>query len=204
MATDAYMFFQGYDGNYLQSESRVKLERLQGFDCDIIQPFVDANKGTDPNGPSHLFEVTEYSFDLEQTLGIGSQSTGAGIGKVQFNPFSITRLIDCASPILYKMACAGKSFETVGLGVRKSAGAQAAGVMYLAFTFKLVAVKTWALAHSDDGPSETVTFEYGGLCMQYSIQAPSGKLGKIIPGGWNRVRNIAVDDPTKSGDWSIK
>ena len=27
------------------------------------------------------------SFDIEQVLNIGSQSTGAGAGKVSFNPF---------------------------------------------------------------------------------------------------------------------
>jgi hypothetical protein len=31
------------------------------------------------------------SFDIELTLSIYSQSTGAGAGKVTFNPFSITR-----------------------------------------------------------------------------------------------------------------
>jgi hypothetical protein len=31
------------------------------------------------------------SFDLEQVLNIGSQSTGTGAGKIAFNPFSITR-----------------------------------------------------------------------------------------------------------------
>ncbi|MFY9957119.1 hypothetical protein [Bradyrhizobium sp.] len=34
-----------------------------------------------------LFEVEDYSFDIEQVLSIGSQSTGAGAGKVTFNPF---------------------------------------------------------------------------------------------------------------------
>jgi bacteriocin-like protein len=29
------------------------------------------------------------SFDIEQTLNIGSQSTGAGAGKVTFNPFQV-------------------------------------------------------------------------------------------------------------------
>ena len=38
-----------------------------------------------------------FSFDIEQTLNIGSQSTGAGAGKVTFNPFSITRKIDPGS-----------------------------------------------------------------------------------------------------------
>jgi hypothetical protein len=36
---------------------------------------------------SALFEVNEFSFDIEQTLNIGSQSSGAGAGKVTFNPF---------------------------------------------------------------------------------------------------------------------
>ena len=30
-------------------------------------------------------------FDIEQILSIGSQSTGAGAGRVTFNPFSNTR-----------------------------------------------------------------------------------------------------------------
>lgn len=32
--------------------------------------------------------------DIEQVLNIGSQSSGAGAGKVTFNPFSITRKVD--------------------------------------------------------------------------------------------------------------
>jgi hypothetical protein len=38
-----------------------------------------------------LEKVSGGSFDIEQTLNIGSQSTGAGAGKVTFNPFSNTR-----------------------------------------------------------------------------------------------------------------
>ena len=40
-----------------------------------------------PTRGSGLFEVEDYSFDIEQTLNIGSQSSGAGAGKVTFNPF---------------------------------------------------------------------------------------------------------------------
>ena len=35
------------------------------------------------------------------TGGKGSQSTGAGAGKVTFNPFSMTRNVDKATPILF-------------------------------------------------------------------------------------------------------
>jgi type VI protein secretion system component Hcp len=40
-------------------------------------------------------ELTEV--ELSKVSG-GSQSSGAGAGKVKFNPFSITRKIDAASP----------------------------------------------------------------------------------------------------------
>jgi type VI secretion system secreted protein Hcp len=93
------------------------------------------------------------------------------------------------------MACAGKSFQKVGLGVRKSAGTQASGVMNLAFTFKLVAVKTLGWSHDDEAPKETVTFEYGALVIQYALQKPDGTLLPAIPGGWNRVKNIEDESP---------
>jgi type VI protein secretion system component Hcp len=39
--------------------------------------------------------------ELESVAGGGSRSTGVGAGKVAFNPFSITRHIDKASPNLF-------------------------------------------------------------------------------------------------------
>jgi type VI protein secretion system component Hcp len=43
-------------------------------------------------------ELTE--LDLCNVTG-GSPSKGAGAGKVTFNPFSITRPVDKASPVLF-------------------------------------------------------------------------------------------------------
>ena len=80
--------------------------------------------------------------------------------------------------------------------MRKSAGATTTSVvMYLAFTFKLVAVKTVAWAHDDEAPKETVTFEYGGLIIQYAQQKPDGSLIQPVTGGWNRVRNKEDTEP---------
>jgi len=44
------------------------------------------------------FELSDYSFSVEQTLDIGSQSSGAGSGKVTFNPFKIDKLSNQAIP----------------------------------------------------------------------------------------------------------
>jgi type VI protein secretion system component Hcp len=44
-------------------------------------------------------ELTEV--ELSKVTG-GSQSAGAGTGKATFNPFSITRKIDAASPSFFQ------------------------------------------------------------------------------------------------------
>ena len=181
MALDSYMIFKGYDDKYLASESTVDLGKSSE---ELAKPFVTAGAG-------HIFEVEDYSFDIEQTLNIGSQSTGAGAGKVTFNPYSITRKIDKSSPVLFQNACSGTAFATVSLGMRKSAGTDQSGLFFLRFDFKLVAVKTISWAHDDESPKETVTFEYGGLQIRYAQQNPNGTLGTVIPAGWNRVKNTS-------------
>ena len=196
MAIDAFMWFQDYRGAYLRSESQVTLAKFAGDRDEIVGPYLKAQAAYPPPS-SGLFEVDDYSFDIQQTLNIGSQSSGAGAGKVTFNPFSITRRIDCASPTLFQMSCSGTPFQLVGLGLRKSSGGAASGVMVLAFTFKLVAVKTISYVHDDEAPKETVTFEYGGLCIQYAQQKPDGSLLAPTVGGWDRVHNVASLDPTK-------
>jgi len=188
MAIDSYMYFQDYNKNYLKSESQVKLTSSGQDNAKLAKPFeIACTEGA-------LFEVEDYSFDIEQTLAIGSASTGAGAGKVTFNPFSITRKIDRSSPTFFQNACSGKAFAKVELGMRKSAGNDATGAFFVVFTFKLVAVKTVSWAHDDEAPKETVTFEYGGLIVRYGMQDPKGQIGPEISGGWNRVRNTSDVD----------
>lgn len=190
MAIDAYMYFMDYDKNFLASESQVELTKTVEQE-NVISPFIKAAGQKSKDGGCGLFEVEDYSFDIEQVLNIGSQSSGAGAGKVAFNPFSFSRKIDCASSHFFQKACSGTPFAQVGLGLRKGSGGSASGAMFLAFTFKLVAVKTVAWAHDDESPKETVTIEYGALNIQYCQQKPNGSMCAIQYGGWNRVKNIA-------------
>ena len=182
MAVDAYVFFLPYNTTSpLASESQVDMtnnsEELAKAD---LKKYAAAGQ---------LFEVEDYSFDIEQVLNIGSQSSGAGAGKVTFNPFSITRKIDKSSPILFEAACSGTPFQQVALALRKSAGAGVSGTVFLRFDFKLVAVKTISWSHDDESPKETTTFEYGGMLIRYCQQKPDGSYYAAVPGGWNRVKN---------------
>jgi type VI secretion system secreted protein Hcp len=185
MANEAYMTFRTYDGKLLAAESKVELQNAKGIQ-EATKIFSEAN------GNGAIFEVEEYSFDIEQVLNIGSQSTGAGAGAVSFNPFSITRKVDLQSPTFFQMACSGTPFKEVCLGIRKAAGGDQAGSFYLMFRFLLVAVKTLGWAHDEQAPKETVTFEYGAMQIFYGPQKPDGSITKTFPSGWNRVKNMSL------------
>jgi hypothetical protein len=68
--------------------NRTKLEReLTDVELNTVTGGTDKGHPAPKTNSKGLFEVTDYSFDVEQTLSIGSQSSGAGAGKVTFNPF---------------------------------------------------------------------------------------------------------------------
>jgi type VI protein secretion system component Hcp len=201
MATDAYVIFNPYGGTAVNSESQTDWSNNTSGDNlwkGISDYGVTPKSATVTNGTLNygtIFEIEDYSFDVEQTLNIGSQGGGSGAGKITFNAFSITGKIDAASPLLFQMCCSGTPFQTVFLALRKSVGiggggANTAGFVFLRFDFKLVAVKTLSWSHDEESPKETVTFEYGGLQIHYCAQNPNGSLKQAIAGGWNRVKNV--------------
>jgi hypothetical protein len=61
-----------------------EIRELNIDELDVVAG--SGKKSTSPKG-SALFEINDFSFDIEQVLNIGSQSSGAGAGKVTFNPF---------------------------------------------------------------------------------------------------------------------
>ena len=183
MAVDGYMYFKDYNDTFMSSESTV--------DTSNNSETLFSEMGfSDAVSPKGLFEIEDFSFDIEQTLNIGSGSTGSGSGKVTFNAFSINRKIDKSSTKLFEMACSGTPFKQVGLGLRKAGGGATAGRIYLVFLFKLVAVKTISWSYDDESPKEAITFGYGGLQIRYCPQKSDGSLDTPIPGGWNAVTNV--------------
>jgi type VI secretion system secreted protein Hcp len=199
MAFDSYMQFLPAQGGALQGESQVQLD----LSNDTLA------KASPALSQGAIFEIDDFSFDIEQVLNIGSQSSGAGAGKVTFNPYQITRKTDRASPIFFMMCCSGQHFSQVSLCLRRAGGAagtagggsntanqsgatMSSGQTFLRFDFALVAVKTisWSGSDGDEAPKEEVTFEYGALKVQYQQQDVTGAAkGGVVAGQWNRVYN---------------
>jgi type VI secretion system Hcp family effector len=65
------------------------------------------------NGNSNTFDIDDFSFDIGEARTIGSQSSGAGAGKVSFSPFKITKKMDSSSPQLFQSAVNGEAIRSV-------------------------------------------------------------------------------------------
>jgi hypothetical protein len=153
--------------------------RLTAYDGSVVQG------GTQAAGkPAGYFAVQNAALDVEQTLNIGSQSSGAGAGKITFNPFSFSMTPGPLDPKLFQLAASGTALKTVEVEMDQAQTAS------LQFTMKLAAVKTisWSADAATNQIRTQVTFEYGGLV----ITSPAQTGVTAVTQGWDRVKNIAI------------
>lgn len=139
----------------------------------------------------HAVQLKSFSLGIANTVSVGSQSGGAGVGKAQFQEFKITKLVDHVSPTLLQLAGSGGHLGQVDLYLRKAGGGSKDALVYLQYTFKLVYVTAldWSGDSGEEAVSEAVTFKYGALKVQYTAQKPSGQKGSTTTGIWNQVTN---------------
>jgi len=166
------------------------LVRLTRYDNTVLTPVQPVTTGAGQN----FFDVHEFSGNVEQTLNIGSQSSGAGAGKITFDPFSFSLPPTSVDPQLFQMCAAGTAFKTMEVMFYHPLNASGAiGAPYLVLTLKLVAVKTigWSLDASGNGKT-TITFLYGGLV----VGGATGVANQYVTLGWNRVNNVSDNSTT--------
>lgn len=178
MAVDAYLYFVTQDAKVLPGESQ------------MASPPPSPFKRAELDSHALPTVVVSYSFDIEQTLNIGSQSTGAGAGKVAFNPLTITKRVDVNSSTLFSMCCSGTPFKYLDL-ILVEAG-KTSGV-FAAYSFGLVAVKTISHAGNsgDETGMETVGFGYGQLSIGHAKQLNTGVSDAFHYTSWDRVKNVS-------------
>lgn len=164
----------------------IKFEKALGAMADV--------KGESmADGFKDYFELKDFSFGVENKATIGSATSGAGGGKVQFNEFTIKKTTDTASPYFFKNCAAGAHYKIVTLAIRK-AGAEGgkAGKPYLVFNFGTVfCTKIDWSGPGDEGPEESITFAYGALDVAYSKQKEDGSMEGLKNTSWNQMTGKA-------------
>src|SRR4051794_38211507 len=148
---------------------------------------------TGDDGHSEWFALSDFDYSSLQTLNIGSQSAGAGAGKVTFNPLSFTLGPNAGTTALDQAMASGSFFKRVELVGYKEAAGQAP-VKVSTDVFKLAAVASDTIdvvtgAHS-------LTMEYGGHVESDTKYDAAGLVTNTTTAGWNRVQNAPDSDLT--------
>jgi len=172
----------------------------------LVIPSVDPEYGDEVAGDEYftpatfhnaaIIQIDDYDFGTENNVSIGSQSTGAGAGKTQFNPLVIHKRVSKASFYLFAASTAGHPLDAIKLYIRRDRALSAHGNPdtgpFLSFEFHTVFVTKveWSGSSAADDASETVTFAYGAVATHYQAPATaSGNQPPVVQGGWNQVAN---------------
>jgi hypothetical protein len=132
------------------------------------------------------FNVSFFDIGVSNSLSTGSESGGAGAGKVTFQPLVIHTALSTFTS-LWQVAAEGSHFTTCTLKTQDSSGGN------IEFTLNLVAVQSVnAIASSAGGDFPRYAFvkadlEFGSIQVRTSGAVDDGGAGP--GGGWNRIHN---------------
>jgi type VI secretion system secreted protein Hcp len=170
MAYDAFVTFEG------KSDKDVE---IKGESTDADSDF----KGK-------AFEVYSFSFGASNPVRFGSQSEGAGAGKVSISSFNLMKKVDASSPPMFLSCANGGHFSSATVTLRKSGGAQ---VKYLIFKLSPVFVESvqWSgSSGGDDTPTESVSLAFGKVDITYTRQDNKGAaMTPQLKAKWNVQTN---------------
>jgi len=113
------------------------------------------------------FEVLNFSFSMNCDESTDSEKgVGANAGKAKFNSVSIDKVVDSASPALYKACCKGMIFPNVMMGLRRAGGTP---ILYLQYIFRYNQITgiTWSGGGGTEKAKETITVSFKAMGMQY-------------------------------------
>ncbi|HTW46823.1 MAG TPA: hypothetical protein VMD92_02680 [Acidobacteriaceae bacterium] len=138
------------------------------------------------------FNVSYFTFGLTPTLNIGSQGSGAGAGKVTFQPLEVHAALS-TFPLLEGPAGSGTLMTSCTLTTTFSDGSRAT------FVFKPVAIQSLTAVAERTGTSD-IPAQYTDVQFAYSeiqVQVAGGPDdGGTTPANWNQTTNAG---PTGSG-----
>lgn len=140
----------------------------------------------------NAFEIYSFSWGASNPTTVGSGSTGLAAGKVSISSFNIMKKSEKSSPTLFSNCCNGTHFTKATVVLRKAGGTKA--VVFLEYDFEDVLVESvqWSgSSGGDDTPTESVSFAFGKVTVQYTPQADAGTPGKLVSGSWNIQTNEA-------------
>jgi type VI secretion system secreted protein Hcp len=117
-------------------------------------------------------QLHSFSFGGTQRTSVAGTG-GSGAGKVDLHDFTIVKNLDKASSKIFKALVSGTHIKS---GVLSSVKSGANGKPYFKLTFGELFVTSHQISASDEIPTESVSFSYNTIKVEYSTQNEQGIL----------------------------
>ena len=133
-------------------------------------------------------EIFSFSWGASSPVTIGSGSSGISASRVSISSFNVMKKTDVASPKLFKACCTGDHVDKMTVSMRKQTGAAGGQEVFLIYTFNEVMVESiqWSgSSGGDDTPTESVSFAFAKVTVEYKTQGKDGKLVAGTPVVWD-------------------
>jgi type VI secretion system secreted protein Hcp len=153
------------------------------FDTYLV---IDGIKG-EATGLKEAIEIFSFSWGASNPVTIGSSSGGASAGKVSISSFNIMKKTDAASTGLFLHCCQGSHIKKATVHMRKQTG-KGGQQDFLVYTFEEVFVDSiqWSgSSGGDDTPTESVSFAFAKVHIEYKKQKPDGTLEAGGDAAWD-------------------
>ena len=135
--------------------------------------------------------IHSFSWGAAAPVTIGAGTSGISASRVQLSSFNVMKQTDVASPKLFKATCLGEHIPTMTVSMRKQTGTGGQDV-FLVYKFEEVMIESvqWSgSSGGDDTPTESVSFAFGKVTVEYKTQGKDGKLVAGTPVVWD-VRTV--------------
>ena len=139
----------------------------------------------------NAFEIYSFSWGASNPVTIGSGTGGSGGGKVSISSFNVMKKTDAASPSLFVNCSKGQHFTGGHVVLRKAGGT---ALEYLKYDFEEVFVESvqWSgSSGGDDTPTESVSFAFGKVSIEYEPQSAKGDKAKKVTAVWDLRSNVS-------------
>lgn len=111
-----------------------------------------------------VFEVSSFSWGVDQT--VGTPGGGGGAGKVTTRDFVFKKTIDKASANLFKACATGQHFKSAKITARKAGKGQQE---YLVVTMSDVLVSSYSVSGDASLPSDSVSLQAAQVSYEILI-----------------------------------
>jgi type VI secretion system secreted protein Hcp len=136
-------------------------------------------------------DLTSFAWAASNSSAVGT-GTGVSVGKVNVHDFSVVKLTDTSSPVLFQKACDGSVIPTAVVTLQRQVQGQATPYLVYNFTNVYITSVRWHGSHSDyaDSPMESVCFVFEVGTVDYTPLGDDGTAGSAIHGGWDVGQNV--------------